>query len=250
VTDQHSAKPRDTGGGLNSVRTWLTNNKVFFETLAATLLAAMAIIISIVQINIAAKQTALMELQAEVARQINLPQFSLAARQIRDPATGNATEDKIFVTNHGGLAQDVRCSFAVFFDIEVLRHERRGKFTEHTDSGIAHTATGKELVVTIEGYQNNTKACALERAFRELGTRVNRSASMDIRRYVRIRYRDIFGNQHTKYFFVPLIYGGTELSEEEALPLFERHESAWETKEMREFEELTAQDLMEIADSL
>lgn len=57
------------GSGLDGIRTWLSRNKVFFETIAASLLSLMAIIISAVQINISRQQTQLAELQTRIAQE-------------------------------------------------------------------------------------------------------------------------------------------------------------------------------------
>ena len=53
---------------INKFRNWLTINKVFFETIAASLLSLMAIILSIAQIIISNKQTDLNVIQTEVAK--------------------------------------------------------------------------------------------------------------------------------------------------------------------------------------
>jgi cell division protein FtsL len=58
----------NTDSSLDGVRKWLSGNKIFFETIAASLLSLMAIIISVVQINIARQQTQLTELQTQIAQ--------------------------------------------------------------------------------------------------------------------------------------------------------------------------------------
>jgi len=50
------------------MRTWLRRNKIFFETIAAVLLSAMAIIVSYVQVGIAKKQMQLAEIQTKIAQ--------------------------------------------------------------------------------------------------------------------------------------------------------------------------------------
>lgn len=77
---------------VNLVRQWLTGNKIFFETIAAFLLSAMAIIVSLVQLDIASKQTQMLDLQTKIALQQILPQFVIKAVQILDE-TGYASDD-------------------------------------------------------------------------------------------------------------------------------------------------------------
>jgi hypothetical protein len=67
------------------MKKWLQNNKIFFETIAATLLSLMAIIISVVQINIAIKQNKLTEIQTELVQH----QFAREERQARIEKTAN-----------------------------------------------------------------------------------------------------------------------------------------------------------------
>lgn len=50
------------------MKEWLKSNKIYFETIAATLLSIMAIIIAVVQIVIATKQTKLVEIQTKIAQ--------------------------------------------------------------------------------------------------------------------------------------------------------------------------------------
>jgi len=50
------------------IRNWLQNNKIFFETITAALLSLMAIIVAVVHIGIANKQTKLSEIQTQIAQ--------------------------------------------------------------------------------------------------------------------------------------------------------------------------------------
>jgi hypothetical protein len=55
------------GSRLEALRTGLAHNKIFFETIAASALAFMAIVVSVIQLNISDKQTRLAELQTKIA---------------------------------------------------------------------------------------------------------------------------------------------------------------------------------------
>lgn len=58
---------------VNKIRTWLSINKIFFETIAASLLSLMAIIISFYQVKIGNDQTTLLNTQTEYnKRQIEI----------------------------------------------------------------------------------------------------------------------------------------------------------------------------------
>jgi len=64
---------------------WLQSNKVFFETIAATLLSLMAIIVAVVQIIIANKQNTLTEIQTKIAQH----QYEREERLLKIEATAN-----------------------------------------------------------------------------------------------------------------------------------------------------------------
>ena len=54
---------------MEKCRQWLKQNKIFFETITASFLTFMAIIISVVQINISCQQKKLSTIQTEIARE-------------------------------------------------------------------------------------------------------------------------------------------------------------------------------------
>lgn len=64
-----------------NIRKWLKKNKIFFETIAATLLSIMALIVSCSQNKIAEKQTKLAEIQTEIAKDQLAQQKKLARIQ-------------------------------------------------------------------------------------------------------------------------------------------------------------------------
>src|SRR5437879_4201252 len=96
---------------VDAARQSLKRNKVFFETLAATLLSLMAIVVSIVQIFLAVKQNKLTQTQTEIARTQVSPQYVVTLKQSYDPVAQKYIEDEIVATNQGGLVQDLECNF-------------------------------------------------------------------------------------------------------------------------------------------
>jgi len=70
---------------FNKLRDFLSQNKIFFETIAASLISAMAVSVSVLQYNIADKQTKLMEVQTQIAnkqKDISYKQYDQSERQI------------------------------------------------------------------------------------------------------------------------------------------------------------------------
>src|SRR6266511_1562274 len=74
---ENSSKTASKRSRQERLRNWLESNKVYFETVAATLLSAMALVISISQIYISIKQNDMLKIQTDIAEK----ELSLAQRQ-------------------------------------------------------------------------------------------------------------------------------------------------------------------------
>ena len=257
---------------LGCLRHWLECNKVFFETTAAIFLALMAIIVSVVQIvqtskqnylanqltqnsnelaaaqnALIAKQNKLVELQTKIALQQVVPQFVIVAKQLDEDGIGKATEDKVFVRNLGGVVRELVAKSAVFLDVELTPMDpRKGERIEQRIpvngyySAIAYNPEGKGQLLTILGNRNNQSQSKLVREFAEKSESEGFYGFIDVKRFIKLSYRTLLGEKHTKYFYVPLIYGAHELSSEEGESVFKVFHQGFETKEMLEFEKLSA----------
>src|SRR6267142_2156007 len=222
-------RPINTGK-VDVARRYLDRNKVFFETLAASLLSLMAIIVSVVQIGLAIKQNKLTQTQTEIARTQALPQFVVNLKQIYDPMAEKYTEDQIVATNQGGLVQELDCNFVVFIDTGYLVHaDSRQKLLplDGYYNGIFLTGEGSGKVVTIKGINNTGKFSQLASQISEVAQAKGVICTVELKRYIRLRYRDVFGEKHVKYYYVPPIFGGNVLDEPEGKSLFDKYEQGF-----------------------
>ena len=198
-----------------TLRSSLRRNKIFFETVAASLLSLMAVIISVAQIFISVKQNALTSMQAEIARAQAMPQFVIAARQVMDSLTGKVREDAIDVNNRGGIVRDLLCNTAVFFNVELTSQSGNGKKEELPVNGYygstMYTAEGTGQVLQIQGYLNHERLSKLRENFMTLAYQNKSYANVEVRRYLRLYYTDILGKEHVDYYYVPIIYGGSRI---------------------------------------
>jgi hypothetical protein len=215
---------------VESWHEWLGKNKIFFETVAATLLSLMAIIISVAQIILGVKQTTLTQVQTEVARQQALPQFVVNWSQTFDTKEQKYTGESINITNQGGIVHDFDSDEAVFFDVVYLPKGGTMKKVEVPVDGYYnagfHTGQGTGQILRIEGIGNAAKRQQLEDELRQLASSNNAIANMDVRRYVRLTYQDIFGTKHKKFYFVPVIHGSRILDQTEGESIFSQYEKA------------------------
>ena len=125
---------------MQKLRDWLSANKILFETIAAFLLSAMAIIVSIAQTVTSFRQTQLSALQTQIAEAQALPQFELAIHQKLNDATNKYDDDQLVISNRGGPVHDFQASSAYFIKVTVgsagAKVQRRwtSKFTGRSNS--------------------------------------------------------------------------------------------------------------------
>lgn len=250
---------------MAAVRTWLTRNKIFFETLSATLLAAMAFTVSFIandisadsnaiarlQTKLAERQTELAELQTTIALQQVLPQFVITAEQTLN-GDKTASMDHIIIRNVGGVVRELVCDHAVFLGVQLYPARATPGPAIQTNvpligyySATIHSPDGDEMELEIRGgEENNSRAGRLVMEFGDLTAARGMNGHLEIRRYLRLRYRDAIGEEHEEHFFVPLIFGARQLSAEEGRDVFAEHDAAFDTTSYLEFELIDAEDVL------
>jgi len=233
---------------MKRVRDWLFANKILFETVAASLLSLMAIIVSIAQTRTASKQTELLALQTRIAEAQALPQFEVAIRQKLNDATGKFDDDHLVVSNRGGPVHDFSANAAYFISVtaggirgEVSKSEVpvNGYFT----ASFVSVASAGELVTMI-GNHNNASVATLARDVREVAhARQLDFGHLDEQLVVRLRYRDLLDRQHEEYYEVRPVHGGTRMADEVGKARFLR----WTEAQRIELSNLRANDLLKDA---
>lgn len=202
---------------MNELRSWLERNKVFFETIAALALSIMATVVSVAGVSVAARQNALIELQLQAERLQLLPHLQLdVAYEMIENENGQmyATTEKIIVTNYGGVARSIGSTAYVVMDVFLDGTKKSfplgGYYwtTFHFDG-----AVGKLLEITRE--DNNKIWSDLERGYRELAKEEGHSGIIELRRVVRLRYQDVFGETHVEYHLVEPLAGGSLIPQSE-----------------------------------
>lgn len=101
---------------LNKIKTYLENNKIFFETIAALLISIMAIIVSISQCSISKSQTELLKVQTDISKNMYLSSLEPDIR-IRFHENKSADSYDVIIKNLGmQLVYELRIktSFRIF----------------------------------------------------------------------------------------------------------------------------------------
>jgi hypothetical protein len=231
---------------MKNVREWLESHKVFFETVTASLLSLMAIIVSCGQTIIAEKQTLLLGIQTQIAEAQALPQFEVSIRQRLNDATGKFDDNDLVVNNHGGPVHEFSADAAYFIHLDVggrsgqvlkIEVPVQGYFT----SSFVSVATTGQLV-TMVGNHNNATVIALTGALRDKAhSRGFDYAILSEKIVLRMRYRDLLDRQHEDYFEVHPVSGGTRLQDGLGKARF----SKWSTAQVIELSRLRADDLLD-----
>ena len=238
---------------IQRCRACLKRNKIFFETAAALLLTIMAITVSIAQYYLSRDSNKLAIIQTNISRQSIEPHFVITAKQLDPEGTGVFSEDWLFIKNSGAVVTEFTERCVVFFDIEVAPRiwtkERKPYKKQVPINGYyfnsAFKSEGTATLVTLRGNGNNIKAGILDNDLLKYSQSKDMYATLQIRRYVRVRYKNLLKEDKERYFEVPLIYGAYEMEQEEGKEVFKE----WETRlsEVLEFGTLTAEQLYENA---
>jgi len=194
----------------------LENNKIYFEVLVTLLLSIMAIIVSVQSNRIADNQTMIMKEQA-------LPQFRINKIQIYNEEIGKYTDDNIVIYNQGGILYDFSHKTAVYMNLQYknkdnLYQTKRIPLKDYYKFNSV-TGNGKGLLVTIGGNQNHQKIVDAE-------SNNNYSIQIDIKQYVNLNYKDIFGEYHTDYYYIPAVGWSNQLSHENGKEIFKKYEES------------------------
>ena len=228
---------------MDRARSWLERNKVFFDTLAATLVALMAVTVAISQYFLASQQT-------EYSRVSLLPSFSISARPLKSAPNGTTySDDKIFVENIGRPVTGFRSSTIVFLDLRILGWKTAIDTTfsfalNGYYSGSYYSGSGTGRLVTIEGYRNHEKFYRLEREIDKLTDSNEFYVELSVRRFLRLRYRDQLSAQHTSYYYVPLIHGASLFDSYDGEELFDRHRELLGSDMWQDIDRVKASELL------
>jgi hypothetical protein len=235
----------------------LERNKIVYQTLTALLLSVMAA----AQFCAGWKQTQLIKLQTEIARAQASPQFVIQARSEALPGEDKAAVERLYVSNSGSLAQEFSGDEAVFFRLRSTPMPASFRGTVMSATPVVqkmvtvpvngyygtgrYSGTGVGQVLMIEGDRNNERAAQLEHDLDQLADARGVDVKLDIQRYLRLSYLDIFGQRHTRFYLVAPVTGAVELDETQGRKIFADYRRAFQDSSFVEFRGLTAAILLQ-----
>lgn len=189
-----------------------------FETVAASLLSAMAIIVSVAQFMTTSKQTKILDLQTKIAEAQALPNFEVNISQQLNDATGKFDDNLLVIRNEGGPVHDFEAHSAYFLRIKADVQGIGFREVEIPVNGYFNTrfvsAASKGVLVTMVGQHNNALYSNLVRATRDMATAKKWTfAVVEEKIFVRFRYLDVLERRHEDYYVVSSVGGGSRISE-------------------------------------
>ena len=194
------------------------------------------------------------DLQIKIAKQQVLPQFVISAKQLQEPGEENASHDKMVVDNSGAVVSELHGTTAIFLDVELYyRQPKRGDPIKKRIAingyyaATGHSPQGQGQMLTMIGNRNNERASVLSRDFSAYVKEYGMYGFVEVKRYLKLWYRDQLGEQHTNYYFVPLIFGAHTISKDEGKAIFLQWKDAILKMEMLEFDTLTKEQLYKAA---
>jgi len=214
---------------VNIIRSWLNNNKIFFETIVALLLAVMAITLTIMSINVSEKANEIAFYETEITKMENQPifRFMLDSNFIYLDNDIVPAKEQLIVSNIGKALKEIDCRSIIFLKITYWKNESLPEyalipindyyFTEFHTTNL----TGELIYFQSHLYYNRETGNRLEihkanNNFSEFAIKQNdNSGSIEILRFINVEYIDIFNNFHEEIYFVHPIYGSHKLNEEE-----------------------------------
>jgi hypothetical protein len=208
---------------IDLIRDWLNKNKIFFETIAVVLLAIMAIIVSWNTNQIVSYQTDIMKSE-------HLPIIHLDTALIYDTSTENYTRDELIISNLGAPLSEFESQEAIFFKVQygLINKELKTALIPiygYYFLGGTGNATGKleKLANYALPEGNNYKAVHVTWAFSDFAQKKNAHGFVDLVRYIRVIYKDIFGEIHDE-FYIASPLGTYRLNETEGKKIFKYYD--------------------------
>jgi hypothetical protein len=199
------------------MKKWLTENKIFFETIAAVLLSIMAITMAYWQYQIG-------KLQADIARIGAIPQINILRTKEKTRADFFGNE-YVLVKNEGGIAKYINVEVATFLDVSAVKPSRPVTLINKSIpiveyfTGTALTGQTKDTLATVIGSQNSERLFNLRRS--AYGKQEEyESINIELKVYAKVNYTDIFGERYERFFIVEPVNGGIELPQKQGEQVF------------------------------
>ena len=208
---------------VSKIRVWLNTNKIL--SITAIIISLMAIIVSMHANQIASDQTIIMKSEL-------LPILHLNIDQKWNFTAPKYSEDEITIYNIGAPLSEFKFKNAIFFKVkwDTQNDEPKEALVPIDDYYYIKEITDNpqgELItfyyIGPSGHRGNYyKAANIIWTFSDFADENNANGSVDLLRYFKLSYKDIFGDNHIEYYQVDRLKS-YRLSEIEGQKIFKHH---------------------------
>ena len=210
---------------VSKIRDWLTANKIFFETITAVLLSLMALMVLIQTNQIASYQTTIMKSE-------HLPILHLNVDLEWNSTAAKYSEDELTISNIGAPLGELKSRVAIFFRVKWETQNNEPKealvpindyyYVEITDNPQGELR--RYYYLDSSGHRGNYyKAVNINWEFSDYANEKNATGYVDLLKYVKLIYKDIYGDNHIEYYLVSDL-NSYRLGEKEGQKIFKHYD--------------------------
>jgi hypothetical protein len=219
--------------GYSQFRNFLSENRIIFETVTATLLSTMAIIIAVAQLRTASVQTSYLGSQTRIAEAQALPSLEIQLLPEWNSEKSSYDSHHLTVTNTGGPIRNVRAICKVLLGIEISAKSGFGPGMDLVDAEFAvngyfsagfksNSSTG--VLLTMPGKGNVAEIARLEQ---EVQDQVKQHSWQWATLWsplvvLRLEYLDLLEHEHIEFYEVDPVRGGRPIPNASGKDAFER----------------------------
>lgn len=227
---------------IGIIRKWLESNKIFFETILAVGLTIMAIMLTLMSINISNHANQIAFYETELMKMENQPIFHFATNNVFHSDNNDSIywEEQLTINNIGKPLKEFDCEDMIFMKIvysESDHYAYEFVLIPINDYYYFDFPSGNLIgeLADLRGYYNpkykifnRNAVMQADRLFSDFVQKRNASGYINIIRFIKVEYKDIFENTHTEIYFVhPLGTKTHKLKEEDGEIISDYYESFW-----------------------
>lgn len=212
-------------------REWLSDHKIYFETIAALLVGVASVSLAFASNSVARQANRIASNQIQLTRAEKQPVLTFDLALGYDSIRKVYAYQQLAITNIGEPLSEFESDVAVFFRIDLgLRNGTQANRAlvpvwDYYDTSFPSSHRVGRLASYINATVrrgNHDAALDLSRRFSDSMDSIAAYALVDVVQYVRVKYRDIFGEEHTRYYELPVLKGAVEIPADTGAVLFAR----------------------------
>lgn len=196
---------------MAKIRKWLKKNKIFFDTLAVIGIALMSIMLSYMSIQISADSNQIAFYETEIMKMQNQPIFQFDVNNIYHDS--KYEEEQLIISNKGSPVSGFTSNYIVFLEITYYEN---GSFSEfvlipiYDYYGLIYPSGNLSGEMSnLEGWHkanpkkwNYDEVKKANELFGDFAYKNNAIGHINILRFMKVRYTDIFGNTHNETYYI------------------------------------------------